>query len=85
MGEMLYFGECRQMIKAYTKYPYHRPLPSTRDNLKESTESLKNLREVLDKIYSSSGDVYDKIFLIYLPRGLRNIYDARATAEKVSK
>ena len=60
------------------KQPYRRLLPSTQDKLKQCTESLKNPKEVLDEIYSSSGDVY-------WPRGPRDIYKVRAAAKKVFK
>ena len=67
------------------KQPYRRLLPSTQDKLKQSTESLKNPKEVLDEIYSSSGDVYHARSLNQLPRGPRDIYNARAAAKKVFK
>ena len=67
------------------KQPYRRLLPSTQDKLKQSTESLKNPKEVLDEIYSSSGDVYHARSLSQLPRGPRDIYSAQAAAKNVSK
>ena len=67
------------------KQPYRRLLSNTQDKLKQSTESLKNPKEVLDEIYSSSGDVYHARSLNQLPRGPRDIYNARAAAKKVFK
>ena len=65
--------------------PYRSLLPSTQDKLKQSTESLKNPKVVLDEIYSSSGDVYHVRYLSQLPRSPRDIYNARAAAKKVFK
>ena len=55
------------------------------DKLKQSNESLKHPKVVLVEIYSSSGDVYHPWSLSQLPRGPRDIYNARAAAKKVFK
>ena len=55
------------------KQPYRRLLPSTQDKLKQSTESFKNPKEVLDGICSSSGNVYHARSLSQLPRSPREI------------
>ena len=67
------------------KQPYRRLLPSTQDKLKQSTEGLKNPKEVLTEIFSSSGDDYHARSLSQLPRGSRDIYNARAAAKNVFK
>ena len=46
---------------------------------------MKNPKAVLDKIFSSSGDVYHARSLSQLPRSPRDIYNARAAAKKVFK
>ena len=65
------------------KQPYRRLLPIMQDKLKQSTESLKNPKVVLDEIYSSSGNVYHARSLNELPRGPRDIYNTRAAAKRV--
>ena len=67
------------------KQPHRRLLPSTQNKLKQSAESLKNPKVVLDEIYSSSGDVYDARSRSQLPRGPRDILNARAAVKKVFK
>ena len=67
------------------KQPYRRLLPSTQDKLKQSTEGLKNPKEVLNEIFSSSCDDYHARSLSQLPRGPRDIYNARAAAKNVFK
>ena len=67
------------------KQPHRRLLPSTQNKLKESAESLKNPKVVLDEIYSSSSDVYDARSRSQLPRGPRDILNARAAVKKVFK
>ena len=46
---------------------------------------MKNPKEVLNEIFSSSGDDYHARFLSQLPRGPRDICNARAAAKNVFK
>ena len=78
-------AECHGNGNSKRTQPYGRLLPSTQDKLKQSTESLNNSKVVLDEIYSSSGDVYHARSLSQLPRGPRDIYNARAPAKKAFK
>ena len=55
------------------------------DKLNQSTESLKNPKEVFNEICSSSGDIYHATSLSQLPRGPRDIYNALAAAKKIFK
>ena len=68
------------------KQPYRRLLilPSTQDKLKQSTKKLKNPKEVLGEIYSSSGDVYHPRSLSQLPRVSRDIYTHELQPKKFS-
>ena len=50
--------------------------------LKDSKTSAKKPKQYLDEVYRSSGDICFARSLSELPRGPRDIYNARATSKK---
>ena len=64
------------------KPPYRRLLPST--VLKDSQTSAKKPKQYLDEVYRSSGDICFAWSLSELPRGPRDIYNARAIFKKLA-
>lgn len=59
------------------KLSYTRLLPSTREKMKQSVLGKdKTVQEVLDEVYTSSGDVTMARSLGELPRGPSDIYNA---------
>ncbi len=59
--------------------PYVRLMPSTRKALEASVSGKVTLKETLDKVYTSVGDVTQARSLGQLPRGPQDIYNARKT------
>ena len=68
---------------AKQKKPYHRILASTRDALKKSS-SKETPKQVLDKVYSSVGDVTKARSIGELPRGPSDLYNARFSSKRKS-
>ena len=66
------------------KKPYHRILASTRDALKISS-SNETPKQVLDKAYSSVGDVTKARSIGQLPRGPTDLYNARFSSKQKSR
>ena len=65
------------------KKPYHRILASTREALKISS-SNETPKQVLDKVYSSVGDVTKARSIGQLPRGPTDLYNARFSSKQMS-
>ena len=65
------------------KKPYHRILASTRDALKISS-SKETPKQVLDKVYSSVGDVTKARSIGQLPRGPTDLYNAIFSSKQKS-
>ena len=64
------------------KSSYRRILPSTREKMKQSVQQKeKTVKEVLDEVYISAGDVTMARSLGELPRGPSDIYNARRLAK----
>ena len=64
------------------KSSYRRILPSTREKMKQSVQqNEKTVKEVLDEVYISAGDVTMARSLGELPRGPSDIYNARRLAK----
>ena len=68
---------------AKRKKPYHHILASTRDALKISS-SKETPKQVLDKVYSSVGDVTKACSIGQLPRGPTDLYNARFSSKQKS-
>lgn len=65
---------------------YRRMFPSTRTALQASTASKKETpKQLLDNVYRSVGDVTEARSLGQLPRGPRDVYNARFAAKKETK
>lgn len=63
---------------------YRRILPSTHQKLKESFNTKSTtVKQALDAVYCSVGDVTSARSLGELPRGPKDIYNARYTAKKM--
>ena len=62
--------------------PYRRQMQSTREALQDSTKGRETAKSVLDKVYCSVGDVIQARSVGELPRGPRDIYNARSAAKK---
>ena len=68
---------------AKRKKSYHHILASTRDALKISS-SKETPKQVLDKVYSSVGDVTKACSIGQLPRGPTDLYNARFSSKQKS-
>ena len=65
------------------KKPYHRMLASTRDALKISSSNDRS-KQVLDKVYSSVGNVTKARRIGQLPRGPTDVHNARFSSKEKS-
>ena len=63
------------------KHRYHRLLPSTLDVIKDLKTSAKKPKQYVDEVYHSFGDICFARSLSELPRGPRDVNNARATSK----
>lgn len=67
------------------KSSYRRLQPGTREKLKVSVDDKeKSIKEILDKVYRESGDVTHARSASELPRGPKDLYNARHLAKQTA-
>ncbi len=64
--------------------PFKRILPSLREKMKESVQNKEKPKKLLDQLFLSAGDVVHARSSCKLPRGAKDIYNARYSKKKAN-